>query len=240
MILLWKMSPDGDVRLASDALLPRTDNIAFHPNSKMLVATGNNDGHLFGIGPKGFERLPTTFPGANSSLTFAADNSMFACVVFNPARNGNLYGSEAKVWTIADNKFEEQHLIQQDRFIKALALSPDKKTLATAALDLKVRLWDLAAKPPTVKADFARPSWLKSLDFTSNGAFLLAVGSASDIALWNVRDARIEKSWRFMPKRSGAGGGPFSASTLAPDERHVAVSTFNNPVTFILRLPTGK
>src|SRR5262249_10522350 len=149
------------------------DNLAFHPNSKMLVASTNNNGEALEITAKGFERLPFVFPGANSCLTFTNDGATFACVVFNPARNGNLYGSEAKVWNIANNNVQETHLIQQDRGIRALAISPDKKTLATAALDLKVRLWDLTARPPRVTATFPSASWLKSLDFTSDGAYLL-------------------------------------------------------------------
>ena len=30
-------------------------------------------------------------------------------------------------------------------------------------------------------------------------------------------------------------GGPFSAAAFSPDERHVAISTFNSPTTVILR-----
>ena len=97
----------------------------------MLVATSMNDGEVLNLGPKGFERSQLTFPGANSSLSFSPDGTTFACVVFNMARNGNLFGSEAKVWSLAHNKVEEKLMIQQDRSIKALAISPDKKLLAT-------------------------------------------------------------------------------------------------------------
>jgi WD40 repeat protein len=208
----------------------------------MLIATTTNDGEVLNIGPKGFERSQITFPGANSSLIFSPDGTTFGSVVFNMARNGALFGSEVKVWSIADNKVQETHMIQQDRTIKALAISPDKKTLATGALDNKVRLWDLTAKPPVSRQEFVMPTtWLKSLDFTSDGNFLLAVGAnGGHVTLWNAKEGKAEKSWHFVMKKAGMGGGPFSAATFAPDERHVAISTFNNPTTIILRLPARK
>jgi WD40 repeat protein len=239
-VILWKLSDDGDIRAAFTVEFPRTDSLAFHPHSKWLVAATGNNGAALAVSDKGFERLPFIFPGVNSSLTFTSDGNSFASVVFNPARNGNLYGSEAKIWSVANNQIGETHLFQQDRMIKALAFSPDNKTLAIAALDLKVHLYDLTANPPALKATFATLSWLKGLDFTPDGNHLLAVGNSVDVSLWNVKDKREQKTWRFAQKKLGAGGGPFSASALAPDGRHVAISTFNSPVTFVLRLPIAK
>ena len=78
------------------------------------------------------------------------------------------------------------------------------------------------------------------MDFTSDGAYLLGVGASIDVTLWNTKESREEKAWRFVQKKFGAGGGPFSAATFAPDERHVAISTYNNPVIIVLRLPNPK
>jgi WD40 repeat protein len=234
-LLLWKLT-DGDMRIFATQRLPRIGNVAFHPDNRTLIF-GANAGHMFDITDKGLVRTPRTLAGANSCFTFADAGKTFACVVFNQARNGQLYGSEVKFWNLADNQVVESRLIQQERSIKALALSPDGKTLVTGSLDLRVRFWDLTAQPPTAAIPFSTSSWLKGLHFSADGAYLIAVGSASDVILWNVKAGKQEKAWRFTRQGIGAGSPlAFSAVAFAPDGRHVAISTYEH-TTIVLRLP---
>jgi WD40 repeat protein len=235
-LALWKMADDGDIRLfTTHQHLPRVENVAFHPDNKTL-AMGGIGGELLNITDTGLEPLNTTFEGAVASYQFGPDGKSFAAIVFNQARNGPQYASEVKLWKVAGKNIQEAQLIQQNETIKALAVSPDRKTLATGSLDLKVRLWNLTAQPPTAATPFTMATWVKSLHFTPDGSRLIAVGSANHIVVWDMQKGEQTKIWNFSDARNRLTNIAFTASALAPDGRHLAISTFT-PNTIILRLP---
>ncbi len=82
-VRLWKLTEEGELRPSIAHAVTRSDNLAFHPNSKMLVF-GSNEGHVMEITDKGPVYRGDRFPNANSSFTFTRDGASFVSVVFNP------------------------------------------------------------------------------------------------------------------------------------------------------------
>jgi WD40 repeat protein len=236
---VWDMTEKGGKGLDSKAV-GRIDGLAISPDGK-LIACGSNLGQLFEIQAKGLVPLTGRFQGANSSYTFSNDGNLFASVFFQPAHNGNLYGSEVKFWKMAKNKPTEHDVVQLDSSVKAIALSSDTKLLGTGSLDNQVRVWDMTGKKPTEKVKMDSPKWIRSLSFTPDGAYLIAFSSGADIILYDVAKGEKHKAWEFVPLQNsdfatGAMYLLFSATAAAPDGRHIAFSN-NTAKTVILRLP---
>jgi WD40 repeat protein len=141
-----------------------------------------------------------------------------------------------KIWNIADDRISESLLLQHDRHVKALAVSRDRKLVATSCLELKVWIWDVTAVPPTKRTPFTVSRWMKDLHLTTDGQYLIAIPYADDVIVWNLQKDRQEKALHFSPAGKGTSVG-FSANALAADDRHLAIST--NAVTLILRLSSA-
>lgn len=218
------------------------EDIAFHPakNTLFYRLTGN-EGRAVALEGGGLATLPHVIPGANSGFAFSPDGGTFAAIVFNPARNGKLYGSEFKFWKVGPDSLTERVLVQRDEGFKALAFSPNGKWLATASLDKFVRVWSLDGTEPVEKAKFAVEHWPRSVYFAGGSEYVACVSSMNQILLYNIAADKVEKTWMLEPRRGsklaeGAMYLSIKANALAPDGQHLAISN-HNAQTLILRLP---
>lgn len=239
MVYVWDITETGGKPFDAK-MIGRVEGLAVSPDGK-LIAAGANLGYLLEIGAKTLVPLPGQMQGAQSNYTFSHDGSMFASVFFQPARNGNLYGSEVKFWKFTKNRPTEFNIVQLDSTIKSLALSSDSKLMATGSLDNQVRIWDMTGNKPEIIAKMAAPKWIRNLAFTRDGAYVVAFSSGADIILYDVAKGEAYKSWEFKPQQNsdfatGAMYLLFSASAMAPDGKHAAFSN-NTAKTVILRLP---
>jgi WD40 repeat protein len=238
-LYVWDITEKGG-KLFDSKMAGRIEGLAYSPDGK-LIACGANQGLLFEVGAKAIAQLPGQLQGANSHYTFSTDGNFFASVFFQPARNGNLYGSEVKYWKMTKNRPTEYAIVQQDSSIKAIALSPNSKLLATGSLDNQVRIWDMTGKKPEVLHKMNSPKWIRNLAFTQDGTHVVAFSSGADIVLYDVVKGEKKNAWEFVPQQNsdfatGAMYLLFSASAMAPDGKH-AVFSNNTAKTVILRLP---
>jgi WD40 repeat protein len=238
-LYVWDITEKGG-KLFDSKMAGRIEGLAYSPDGK-LIACGANLGLLFEVGAKGLAQLPGQLQGAQGNYTFSNDGHFFASIFFQPARNGNLYGSEVKFWKMANKKATEYAIVQQDSSIKAIALSPNSKLLATGSLDNQVRIWDLTGRKPEVIHKMNSPKWIRSLAFTQDGTHVVAFSSGADIVLYDAVKGEKKDAWEFVPQQNsdfatGAMYLLFSASAMAPDGKHAAFSN-NTAKTVILRLP---
>lgn len=86
------------------------------------------------------------------------------------------------VWDTASEKPEAVELKDQASPVRALALSPDRKFLVSAAEDKGVRVWALAERSVVFRAE--SPVGVAALAFAQNGTLLAAAGADGVLRLY--------------------------------------------------------
>jgi WD40 repeat protein len=156
-------------------------------------------------------------------------------------------GDDQKIirWNLAEAK--PQWTISAGTTPRALALSPDGKTLAGAGDDQVVRLWQAATGKP-VEADKkpvqfkGHTDWVLCLAFSSDGKTLASAGHDGSVYLW---DLTAGKKLREIVARAPAAPNtevepPESVYSLAfsPDDKQLAVG--NTEQVFLFTVADGK
>jgi WD40 repeat protein len=170
---LW----DTDTGLPNGSPMRHPNNVAaltFTPNSKRLV-TACADGVRFWVVDRGrIPGLPLYHPAPVSAVALSPDGKLVA------SGCGDLRSGEARLWEAATGKL--LRTLPHGREVRAVAFSPDRRTLATASEDHTTRLWEIATGQ--LIRTLQHPAGVWSLAFHPRGNLLATSGADRAVRLW--------------------------------------------------------
>ncbi len=143
-------------------------------------------------------------------------------------------------WKIPGGKFFAAGL--DDVRLRALAMSSDGKTLASAGESDAIQLWDVSAGKPTTKLT-DKMDWTLCLAFSADGKQLLSGDYLGVVRVWDVAGGKktAELPAKPMPPPKAPVPDPVSATAViyAPDGKTVVVGTGEGPI-HLINLADGK
>jgi WD40 repeat protein len=161
-------------------------SIAFSPDGKMLASAGV-DGMVKVWEPAGAKEqfsFRASTGGGHAPVAFSPDGKMLACGCNSYLRINNQLGflGEVKLWDIGSGK-ERARFQGHIGNLRAVAFSPDGKTLASGSMDQTVSLWDVATGKERATL---RVGVVTCLAFSPDGTILAVGATDGTLKLWEI------------------------------------------------------
>jgi WD40 repeat protein len=178
--------------------------LAISPDGKTLASGGDNDAVRLWNLDTGVEL--TNFPvrGTTTTMGFSPDGSILA--------SGANWGSQGGTINLFPSQGHFPSRIQFDH-IRALAWSPDGKTLATTS-GLNIEFWNASTGRRLARLKGLSPSLMTSLTYLPDGETLASCGLDRVIRLWPVNSTNQDK---VKPLALGAHLAPASCLAVSKD-----------------------
>jgi WD40 repeat protein len=151
-------------------------------------------------------------------------------------------GADQKVilWNFADGK--PAHTFTPAALVRALAVSPDGKVLASAGDEAAIQVWDAAAAKATTKLT-AHADWVLALAFSGDGKLLASGGYDGTVRLWDMpAGKKLLDITVKTPPQPNAPPPPTNivqALAFSPDGKLLAVGGSDAQI-HLFSLPDGK
>jgi WD40 repeat protein len=202
--------------------------VAFRPNSPQ-VATGGNDETI---------RIWDAMSG-RCLVVLQDPNATVSSVAYNPQGTRLASGEKNGVihlWTIDDwGHYQLRHTIQaSQRDVWAIAISPDGQTLASTALDRRVRLWDVETGACLQSLDLP-DTHARTISFDPQGTRLAVAQVNGNIRLWNIVDRALVENTQTLRHTQA----PINAVAFTPSGE-LLVSGAAEPILCIWDTMTGE
>jgi len=132
--------------------------------------------------------LVTGFSRLVEALVFSLDGTML--VLGAPGEGKPDQPVDIQLWDTKTGKLQRGFQAHAGG-IRAMALSPDGKTLATGSSDLMIKLWDMTRTDPPCKATLmGHAGPVLSVAFSPDGRRLLSGSEDHSIRLWDVQTGK--------------------------------------------------
>jgi WD40 repeat protein len=131
-------------------------------------------------------------------------------------------GADQKLllWSMPDGAV--LHSLAPQVVVRALALAPDGKLLASAGDDLAIQLWDTASAKPLTKLT-GHADWLLCLAFSPDGKLLASGGYDGTVRVWDVAAGKKLLDILARPPMPPDASNVPMAVAFAPDSKQLAV-----------------
>ena len=214
-VYLWAMPSGKLLATLTDARAGGAPYAVTFSRDSRLVAVGEGDNQtdLWDVATR---RLLSVLKDASpiTAVAFSPDDKLLAAA-----------GTAAFLWNVATGQRAANLYDPGGKNAGALAYSPDGTHLATADLDGRAYLWDVA--PRTIAAALTPPGTLHSLTevaFSPDGVLLAAGDENGNVRLWNAASGKLDGTFTD-PSR-----GQVTGLTFSPDGRMLAVCDVNGNV----------
>lgn len=140
------------------------------------------------------------------------------------------------IWWDGPSRTPKRKIIAHDRWIRRLALTPDRRCLITIADDMLCKVWDVETGEPIAAFTDHRPqtpnhypSMLYALAISDDGSFLATGDKIGHVAIWDAKkfvkvgelDAPVMYTWDPVKRHHSIGG--IRSLSFSPDGQRLAV-----------------
>jgi WD40 repeat protein len=181
----------------------------------VLVAAGDQESE------NGVIRVWRAATGKEIRKLQSGKNALVNRLAFSPtnATLAGVQGNQVRLWDLATGKRARTYQ-DHEQAVTAFTFSADGKRLATAGMDLTVRLWEEGSEEELGKILLPQnpnePNWITTLAFSPDGKRLAGGGNDKRLRLWEL--APLKEIGQFPELKS-----PIHALTFSPDGTALAV-----------------
>jgi WD40 repeat protein/uncharacterized caspase-like protein len=169
--------------------------LALSPDGRLLAAS-TGDERLLVLDTQNWQRialLAEADADLIESIAFSSDGAYVAA---------GMYGGEIHVWDTT--RRAPVTTLKGDLGLVALAISPDKQSVAVSSLDGTLQLWSLPRKKQLYKTR-KHTAAIEQLSFSPDGRLLVSSDRTGQVLLWRVQQDEIAPAGIYItPSRTGA------------------------------------